>query len=157
MMDDDWQAILKLISQFDRNGMLFFEYVENFGTHPLRLKTKKIRRLLEELYELYREGKFRFKNKLCHISRQGIVEALKTVCNKQFDPPLTNHNYLKQVMIGIAEKEEKLRAAEQERSLRQKEDNIRNYGIRDEGAITAQEYKKKKGIKSLADMVGKKL
>jgi len=157
MIDDDWRAIFKLLDELDGHGRLFLEYIENFSVHPLRLKTKKIRRLLEELHELYHSGIFKFKNKTYRISKNGVVEALKAVCNKHFEPPLTNHNYLKQVMIGISEREEKERIAEQERKLRQKEDAIRNYGIRDEETISAQEFKKRKGIESLASLIGKKL
>lgn len=155
IIDEEWREILKLMSELDGHGKLFLEYIENFGVHPLRIRTKKISRLLSELHEIYTSGIFKFKNKVYRISKKGVIEALKTVCNKQFDPPLTNHNYLKQVMIGIAEREEKERRREEERKLKEREDAIRNYGIRDEGVMTAEEFKKMKGIKSLVSMIGK--
>ncbi|HRR42137.1 MAG TPA: hypothetical protein P5244_12955, partial [Syntrophales bacterium] len=49
------------------------------------------------------------------------AEALNVVVLKNFQDRLENHNYLKKVMIGISEREERESGKQAERDLRKKE------------------------------------
>ena len=55
------------------------------------------------------------------ISRAGIAEALDVMVKREFARTLTNHNYLKQVMIGISEREGKAAGKTAEKDLRRRE------------------------------------
>jgi len=155
MAEAEWHDIISLIPEFGPYSKLAMEYCELFGVTPLRIKSKKLLRLLNEVAALFRNESFKFQKKQYRISRAGIAEALRIVCNKHFEQPLENHNYLKKVMIGIAEREQKQESIRREKELRRKEERIMA-GAREEG-ITLEEYKKRKGIQSLAEMIGKKI
>jgi len=166
----EWREIIALLPAFGPHSRLAFEYCEKFGVTPLRIRTKKLLRLLGEVAALFRGERFAYNRKEYRISGAGIAEALKTVCNKHFDRPLENHNYLKKVMISISEREARERSIRQERELRKREELLRG-GIRpacrpqsgrpdcgrqaggEEGGISAEEYKRRAGIRSLAEMV----
>ncbi|RLB13537.1 MAG: hypothetical protein DRG82_15530 [Deltaproteobacteria bacterium] len=149
----EWYDIISLIPEFGPYSKLVMEYCELFGVTPLRIKSKKLLRLLREAAVLFRNESFKFHKRQYRISRTGIAEALRTVCNKHFETPLENHNYLKKVMIGISEREQREEGIRREKELRRKEASIMA-GVREE-SITADEYKRRAGIESLAAMVGK--
>ena len=160
--DGELRDIINLLPRFQGHGKLAFEYCELFGVTPLRLKTKKLLRLLQEVSALFGSEIFHFQRKEYSISVAGIAEALRTVCNKHFERPLENHNYLKKVMIGIAERERKDVRDRADREQKGREQGRREEdkkGRREEGekVLTAEEYKKKKGIESLAERIGKKM
>lgn len=117
----DLREIVNLLPQFGPDYKVVYEYVELFGVDPVSLKTKKFARLLREMAALYQSGKFTLQKTVYEISRPGIAEALRETCNRQFQAALTNHNYLKKVMIQIAERERKERSKSDERRLRQRE------------------------------------
>ena len=156
MAEAEWYDIIGLIPEFGPYSKLAMEYCELFGVHPLRIKTKKLLRLLNEVAALFRNESFKFQKKQYRISRTGIAEALRIVCNKHFEQPLENHNYLKKVMIGIAEREQKQESIRREKELRRKEERIMA-GAREEEGITLKEYMRQAGIKSLAEMIGRKI
>ena len=135
-MEKEWREILKLLPKFAPHHILVQEYCEQFGVSPLRIRAKKFLRLLTELDALYQAGRFKYRKIVYEISHPGIVEALKTVCNRHFDDPLENHNYLKKVMIGIAKEEEKKRSLEREKALKAKE---RQLMMRDRDQITDEQ------------------
>jgi len=149
----EWREIIGLLPDFGPYSRLAMEYCELFGVTPLRIKSKKLLRLLREAAVLFRNESFKFHKRQYRISRTGIAEALRTVCNKHFETPLENHNYLKKVMIGISEREQREEGIRREKELRRKEASIMA-GVREE-SITADEYKRRAGIESLAAMVGK--
>ena len=151
----EWREIIGLLPEFGPYSRLAMEYCELFGVAPLRIKTKKLLRLLREVAALFRNESFKYQKKQYKISRAGIAEALKIVCNKHFEQPLENHNYLKKVMIGIAEREQRQESIRREKELRRKEERIMA-GAREEGGITLEEYKRRAGIESLAEMIGKR-
>ena len=155
MAEAEWYDIISLIPEFGPYSKLAMEYCELFGVTPLRIKSKKLLRLLNEVAALFRNESFTFQKKQYRISRAGIAEALRIVCNKHFEQPLENHNYLKKVMIGIAEREAKEQSIRREKELRRKEERIMA-GAREEGGITLEEYKRSIGVKSLADIIGMK-
>jgi len=158
--EGEWSDIIKLLPAFGRHGRLVFEYTELFSLHPLTEKGKKIYRILAGLAAIFQEEKFLFDRKEYRISRAGIVEALTVVCNKQFQSPLENHHYLMKVMIGISDRERKAVRDEDDKRQREREAGGRRSEVRDqeEGPIvTAEEYKRRMGIESLAEWVGKKI
>ena len=157
--DGELRDIINLLPRFQGYGKLAFEYCELFGVTPLRVKTKKLLRLLQEVSALFGSEIFHFQRKEYLISMAGITEALRTVCNKHFERPLENHNYLKKVMIGIAERERKDVRDRADREQRGREETRRRpagYDATSPGT-TAEEYKKKKGIESLAESIGKRM
>ncbi|MDY7035542.1 MAG: hypothetical protein SV375_05185 [Thermodesulfobacteriota bacterium] len=153
--EGEWAEIIRLLPSFGEHGKLVFEYAELFNIKPLRVRAKKLLRLIAETATLFRVKKFSYRKKEYTISSGGIVEAITTVCNKQFDGPLENHNYLKRVMIGIAERELK---EERDRVDREQRDRERRHTVRrnpgpDKG-VTAAEHKARHGIESLVNKIG---
>jgi hypothetical protein len=147
MMDAEWIEIIKLLPDFGSHGRLVFEYLELFGVSPVRLKSKKILRLLKQVKTLFESGEFSYRKSRYRISKPGIIEALGITCNKNFATPLEDHNYLKKVMITIAEKEEREKSIESEKALRNKEERLINAHRKGdfEEEMTLEEWKKKKG------------
>lgn len=113
--------IIRLLPELGAHGRLAWEYVELFGVRPIRMKQAKILRRLQEVARLFREERFVYRKKTYTISRAGILEALKEVCNRTFEEPLTNDNYLKRVMMGISDRERKGHRDEQDREQRERE------------------------------------
>jgi len=155
IVEAEWRGIIGLIPKFGPYAKLAMEYCELFGVSPLRIKSRKLLRLLEEMASLFRNESFKFYKRQYRISRAGIAEALKIVCNKHFETPLENHNYLKKVMIGIAEREAKEQSIQREKELRRKEERIMAEECEDTG-ISLEEYKRRAKIESLAEMIGKR-
>lgn len=120
--EGEWADIMRLLPYFEGHGRLVFEYVELFSISPLKLKSKKILRLLKEVAKLFESSRFMFQKKEYEVSKPGIVEGLRAVCNKGFQEPLQNHNYLKKVLIGIAERERKGRREIEDKKVREAED-----------------------------------
>lgn len=115
--------ILKMRDVFAPHAKLVFEYVDLFDTvRPI--KAAKMLRLLKEISNAWQSGKVKVHKRTLTISKAGIAEAMKIVCNRTFEDPLTNHNYLKKVMVGIAEKEAENQSAQAERDLRKKEKGL---------------------------------
>lgn len=145
---------------FGRNGRLVFEYIELFGVNPLKLKGGKVLRLIKQVKQVADGEAFTYNRKKYRVSKAGVFEGLQVCCNKNFDTPLENHNYLKKVLVSISEREEKERSVEGERKLREKEDGIRERsGSKDasmgKGMSMAEYQRRKKRIDSLGDQVGK--
>jgi len=86
--EGEWADIIRLLPCFEGHGRLVFEYVELFGVTPLKLKIKKILRLLQEVAKLFETSRFLFQKKEYKVSKPGIVEGLRAVCNKGFQEPL---------------------------------------------------------------------
>jgi len=123
-LEQDLNAIIRTMSAFGSHGHLVMAYCYLFGVSPLKLKAKKYRILLEEMKRLFDAEAFISEKRKFNISRQGIAEALDIVVKREFTTTLHNHNYLKQVMIGIAERERGDASRRAEKDLRQKETQI---------------------------------
>ena len=119
--DEDLTAIIKLIPVFGKSSSLAWAYAELFGATVHKTRVKKLRLLLEEMAGLFQTGAFRYQKKAYRISRGGIADALHIVTHKHFETRLENHNYLKKVMIGIAEQEENTAGRKSEEILRRSE------------------------------------
>lgn len=121
------QAVLDVIrmqADFAPHSKLVFEYAELFGT-TRPMKALKLLRVLSEVREIFLKGEFALQKRSYRISRDGVAAALKAVCNRTFAEPLANHNYLKKVMVSVAEEEGKARAAAEEKALMEKEATLR--------------------------------
>lgn len=105
-----------------KHGSAVMGYVSLFGITPFHIKALKFRRIMEEMVRLFDSKSFSYKKKTYSISHAGIVEALDICIKKNFDEVLENHNYLKKVMITIAEREEKSASAASEKNLRSGEE-----------------------------------
>ena len=122
--DSDLYAIIKMLPVFGKYSNLAWAYVELFGIAPMSKHTAKIRAILEVLKMVFQAEGFTFNRKRYSISHAGIAEALNVVVLKNFQDRLENHNYLKKVMIGISEKEERESGKQAERDLRKKEGGL---------------------------------
>jgi len=151
-MDSEWRDIIELLPSFGGHGNLVFEYVEKFGVNPLRIKSKKILRLLMEIARLLRTGNFTHQRREYSASSAVVIEALKVVNNKHFSAPLENHNYLKKVMISLAEEVKKEESKKAERELRRREDRLREGG--DEHRTSNVQHRTSNGKGEMEEMTG---
>jgi len=159
--EGEWADIIRLMPGFGPHARLVWEYVEMFGIIPVRMKSKKILRLLRELEQVFRFESFAYNRARYTISKSGIAEALRVVCNKAFGQALESHNYLKKVMIGIADSERKEARDAADREQKTKEGfRVQGSGLRveeKEEVITAEEHKRRLGVESLVDRIGKEM
>ena len=120
----DLNAIIAMSDAFGRHRAVVWAYAELFGIVPFHAKAKKLRLILEELKKLFDGAGFSYQRRLYRISPEGIAEALNVVIKKNFEGGLDSHNYLKKVMINIAEREEKDSGRRTEKDLRKKEASL---------------------------------
>jgi len=154
MMDQEWREIIQLLPSFGGHGRLIFEYIEKFGVSPLRMKSKKILRLLEEMARLFKTGEFMYQKRKHTAGLPVVIEAIKAVCNKHFAIPIENHNYLKKVMIGLQEEAEREKSKRKEKELREREIVLKSeirHPKSETGEMTAQEYLASVGKESLRE------
>lgn len=136
--DSDLYAIIKMQPVFGKYSNLAWAYVELFGALPMSKHAAKIRSILDVLNMVFQAEAFTFNRKRYSISHVGIAEALNVVTIKNFQERLENHNYLKKVMIGIAEKEERESGKQSERDLRKKEAGLMSGSRYPEAGETVQ-------------------
>lgn len=129
--ESDTLAIIRMMPLFGKQAHLVMGYCMLFGISPLKLKAKKLRLLLEEMKTLFELERFTYQKKVYRISAAGIVRALDVTVKKNFDSCLENHNYLKKVMIGIAEEEAREAGKAAEKGIRAREERLRE-GKREE-------------------------
>jgi hypothetical protein len=116
------QALDKAAAAFGADWPLVQEYLDCFQGKK-EMKVAKRLRLARELWEMWKEGRFAIGGAWYRIGREEFREALKATCN-QVSPGLTNHNYLKKVIMAAAEKTSR----REERELREKEEGLRTAG-----------------------------
>jgi len=116
--------VIRMQPEFGPHSALVFEYAELFDTTRGTIKAAKLLRVLTEVRDLWKAGRFSINRQTYMISQGGIAQALKIVCNKNLTS-LDNHNYLKKVMVTVAEEEEKKRSVDKERVLKEKERMLR--------------------------------
>jgi len=126
--ESDLMAIIRMSASFGKHNNLVWTYAELFGITPMRAKAKKLRLILEELKKLFDGGGFSYRQRLYRITPEGIAEALNVVVKKNFADGLDSHNYLKKVMINIAEREDKTAGRRAEKDLRAKEASLMSGG-----------------------------
>ncbi len=120
-MDADLMAIIKMTPVFGKNDNLVWAYCELFGIRPLSSRRKKLRLLLEEMKALFQAEGFFYQKKQYRINQAGIASALSLMTHKHWESNMENHNYLKKIMIGIAETDARTESKEAEKDLRKKE------------------------------------
>lgn len=117
---------IRISGRFGPAANLVFEYaLLRLGGRSIKDQELKLSRILEGLLHLWEGGKFGLQQKAYTISQAGILASLKATCNRGLKGPLENDNYLKKIMIGISEEEEKERGRQAEKALREKEKGLR--------------------------------
>ena len=126
MAEGDLRTIFDLLPKFgsQANARLVFAYCQLFGISPLKKHTKKLRILLEEMARLFDGEQFTYRKKTWRISRRGIADALGEMVHRTFPDNLTNHNYLKKIMVGIAEEEVRAQGRKAEEDLKDGEEKL---------------------------------
>ena len=96
--------MVALAAKFGRSWELVSEYLDCFRQSPWGCITLKRRvALLKEVWKLFEKAEFEYKGKKYRTDRARILEAMnKTVTTQPFK--FKNHNYLKSVLVGDAEK-----------------------------------------------------
>ena len=114
------QALDKAAAAFGTDWGLVKEYLDCFqGKRDMKL-AKRLR-LAREVWEMWQAGRFAVGGVWYRIGREEFRKALRATCN-QVSAGLTNHNYLKKVLVAAAEKTSR----REERKLRAREDGLRN-------------------------------
>lgn len=163
-----WEVV-DLAGKFGRNWELVHEYIDTFRQEQFgSVMLKKKVRLLKEIWRLFDTNSFEYQGKRYRTDWARILAGMTVVVNvDKFG--FRNHNYLKKVMVAGAERlsVEGLTAREEEKregKRRSGEAGKRgpSYAKASEGreeseTMTGPEYKKKKGIESLADSIGKRM
>jgi hypothetical protein len=121
------QALDKAAAAFGADWPLVMEYLDCFQGKR-EMKVPKRLRLARELWEMWKDGRFAVGGAWYRIGREEFREALRATCN-QVSPGLTNHNYLKKVLVAAAEKTSR----REERELREREKGLRSGGLRTAG------------------------
>jgi hypothetical protein len=123
-LDQDLRAIIAMSDAFGRHRALVWAYAELFGVTPMRAKAKKLRLILAEMKALFDAGSFSYRKQRYRISADGVAEALNLVVRRHFGDGLDSHNYLKKIMIGIADREARDDGKQAERDLRGREERL---------------------------------
>jgi len=118
----DLLALDKAAAAFGDDWPLVAEYLACFQG-KLVLKAAKQLRLAREVYQMWKTGNFSLGGVWYRIGREEFREALRTTCN-QVASGLTNHNYLKKVLVAAAS----MTSQREERELREKEAGLRMAG-----------------------------
>jgi len=142
------------------------EYTDCFRQRAgARVTLKKRARILGEVAKLWETCELEYDGKRYRTDRRAIREGLATVCNAD-KVGFGNHNYLKRVLINAGAQRvsaEGKTAEEERRSEEQKRQRTdpaspEGYAAASDGeGMSAEEYKRRHGIESLADSVGKDL
>jgi hypothetical protein len=132
-MDTDLHAIIRMLPSFGPHANLVAAYTELFGISPLKTRRKKWRLLLEEMKRLFDGESFVYNRRSYSIARAGIAEALNLIVHRHWESHLENHNYLKKIMIGIAERADKDAGRQAEKDLRKKEAGLMSGRARSNG------------------------
>ncbi len=89
------------------------------------------------------------------ISHAGIGEALDIVIKKNFETSLDSHNYLRRVMVTIAERESKEKSVRGEKDLRNSESNATARGMhREEVPERISPDQAQKNLTRVRDILG---
>jgi hypothetical protein len=139
-MDKDLRFVFDVLPSFGtRYSNLVMGYACLFGVTPFQIKAKKLRLIMEEMKRLFDAQAFTYQKKKYEISHAGIAEALDICVKKNFAEHLENHNYLKKVMIGIAEREGKDKSKSTEKDLRAREGkSLAGYNRLEQGVATEE-------------------
>jgi hypothetical protein len=154
--DKDLRYVIAALPSFGaRYSHLVMGYAQLFGVTPMHIKAKKLRLIIEEMKKLFDAQSFTWQKKLYPISHAGIAEALDIVVKKNFETSLDSHNYLRRVMVTIAERESKDNSRRAEKDLRNSESNATARGMHREDVperITVEQAQK--NLEKVRDILG---
>jgi len=148
------------------------EYMDAFAARPgARITLKRKVRHLWGLVRLWETCEFEFDGKRYRTNREAVRNGMLAVCEAQ-KTGFNNHKYLFKCLLPTAQRvsAEGLTAEEEQRreeKRRNGEAGKRGTPVKqaarfmgqagDDEAVTAEDFKKRRGIESLADQVGKEL
>jgi len=119
--EGDIKSVIMRVPKFGKHANIVMTYCELFGISPLKKHTKKLLLLINEMAKLFEMESFNYHKKSYRISRDGIADAINKTVHHSFPDDLTSHNYLKKIMIGIAEEEERATGKRAEEALLKRE------------------------------------
>ena len=151
--------LTQAMAGFGRWCPLVWEYTGAFATKRLgAIAPAKRLRIVTELAKLWETGIFSLERKQYRITKDKIIESMRKVCDLE-KHGFGNHNYLKRVMSGDAERisAEGLSASEEARreedkKVRREEDK------KEEGRMSPEAqaaFKKQLGVSSFKELIGK--
>ena len=152
--------LTQAMAGFGRWCPLVWEYTGAFATKRLgAIAPAKRLRIVTELAKLWETGIFSLERKQYRITKDKIIESMRKVCDLE-KHGFGNHNYLKRVMSGDAERisAEGLSASEEARreedkKVRREEDK------KEEGRMSPEAqaaFKKQLGVSSFKELIGKR-
>jgi len=150
--------IASLAAKFGPGWQFAQGYVDCFRQSQFgRIRLEKRLLLLKEVWAIIAQERFEFKGHGYRTSHAAMKLGMYRII-KLDKWGLKNHNYLKQVLITdgaeVLSAEGLTAGEERERERRKAERGPRNA---EPATMTAEEYKRSRGIESLAEGVGKKV
>ena len=121
----DLLALDRAAAAFGADWPLVKEYLDCFRSAGgdaclTKVRAAKRLRLAREIWKMWEAGNFSIGGVWYRIGRPEFREALRATCN-QVSPGLTNHNYLKKVLVAAAS----MTSQREERELREREEGLR--------------------------------
>lgn len=156
--------LTRALSGFGKWWLLVWEYTGAFATRRLgAIAPPKRLRIVKELAKLWETGIFELERKQYRLTRDKIIESLRTVCDLE-KHGFKNHNYLKRVMTEHAERisAEGLTARE-ERGREDDKKARRSVGQAFQPAEKTMSpeaqaaFKKELGVSSFKELIGKNI
>jgi len=148
--------LIELVSKFGGSWHLVDEYADCFRRSEFgAMTTKKRVRILKEIYDLLKSEQFIYDGKQYRAGQKEILAVMLEICNAE-KKELKNHNYLYVILKKSAARvsAEGLTAKEEQA----REEKRRAHGAErraNENESTVDDYKRRHGIKSLLDKIGK--
>jgi len=145
----------RIDGKFGRHWPAVDEYIDCFAqTEHGTVSIKRRVRIAGEVLKLFENQEFAFEGKRYRISQQEIISTMLEICNAG-KWGFRNHNYLKVMLKKSAERvsAEGLTAKEE-----QAREERRAHGTEcrvEENKSTVDDYKRRHGIKSLLDKIGR--
>lgn len=160
--EKDMDEMVDLAAKFGKNWNLVFDYTECFRDSRWgSVGEKKRLRLLKDIDRLFEKVEFEYDGKRYRTDWVKILAALRVVVDVE-KYGFKNHNYLKKVLMG--EKAETVSAeglTAKEEKEREKKVHGSRFTVNSEKTeperISFAEFKRRNGIKSLTDAIGKKI
>jgi len=150
--------LTQVLAGFGKWCPLIWEYTGAFATRRLgAIAPAKRLRIVTELARLWETGIFAVDKKRYRITRDGIVQGLRTVCDlEKFG--FKNHNYLKRVLMPDAERisAEGLTAGEEARREEDRRQTTEDRGQKEEPRMTPEalaQFKEKMGVSKLSELM----
>lgn len=152
--------LVNLAAYYGANWPLVYEYVQCYrAAQWASQRLDKTVRMLGELRKIVEGGLFEYEGKRYRIERCNVLAAMRKVADlEKFGLP-TNHSYLKKVMLGCgAERVSAEGMTAREEAKREERRKVQGKRIKGdgEGAISAEEFKRRQGLESLVGKIGEK-